>query len=405
MTESKAARLPAHKKKKKKILVSLIAKSNMDMLFLIIIMTLLTIGIVMMFSASYVSAKYSSVTGHDAFFYLKRQVRSAIIGIVLMLIVANIDYRFYRKRWIAYAILGICVMLLIYVLLNPMIIEGKENFKRWIKVPGLGQFQPSELAKLGLIMFCAWGMSEKRKTIRFPHEWMDTIPYIVVTGIFCLLVMLENHLSGTILVFCIGLCMIFLGGSIKIRYYLIAGVVLVCVAAVMIIERDFLPSYIQQRLSSWLDSDTGADSSRWQINQSLYAIGSGGLFGVGLGNSKQKHLYLPEPQNDFIFAVVCEELGFIRAMLIILLFVLLVWRGFVIAMRSKDRYGSLLVMGIIFKIGLQTALNICVVTGVLPNTGISLPFFSYGGTALMMLLVEMGLVLSVSRYSKLRRHN
>jgi cell division protein FtsW len=182
-----------------------------------------------------------------------------------------------------------------------MIIEGKESFKRWIKVPGLGQFQPSELAKLGLIMFCAWGMSEKSKSIRFRHEWMDAIPYIVVTGIFCVLVMLENHLSGTILVFCIGLCMIFLGCSIKIKYYLIAGGILVFVAAIMIMERDFLPSYIQDRLSSWLDPDSGADSSRWQINQSLYAIGSGGLFGVGLGKLKTEASVFARTAERFYF--------------------------------------------------------------------------------------------------------
>ncbi|HZJ78716.1 MAG TPA: putative peptidoglycan glycosyltransferase FtsW [Clostridia bacterium] len=400
MGQSRSSRLP--QQRKKKTFAGLFAKSDFDVLFLIIVMTLLTIGIVMMFSASYVSAKYSSITGHDALFYLKRQVRSAVLGIVIMLVIANIDYKLYKKRWVAFTILGVCLVALIYVLINPMTIEGKESFKRWLKIPGFGQFQPSEIAKLGLIMFCAWGLGRNKKRKNTPHQWVDTLPYVAVTAVFCVLVMLENHLSGTILVFCIGLCMIFLGGSIKMKYYFIAGIALVAIAAFIILERDFLPSYIQDRLSSWLDPDSGAASSRWQINQSLYAIGSGGLFGVGLGNSKQKHLYLPEPQNDFIFAVVCEELGFFRALLIIILFVLLVWRGFVIAMRSKDRYGSLLVMGIIFKVGLQTALNICVVTGVLPNTGISLPFFSYGGTALMILLLEMGLVLSVSRYSKLR---
>ena len=146
-----------------------------------------------------------------------------------------------------------------------------------------------------------------------------------------------------------------------------------------------------------------ATTARWQTNNSLYAIGSGGLFGTGLGNSKQKHLYVSEPQNDFIFAIVCEELGFIRAVGIILLYVLLVWRGVVIGLRAKDRFGAMLAMGIVFQVGLQTALNIAVVTDTLPNTGISLPFFSYGGTSLMMLLVEMGIVLSVSRYSRIEK--
>ena len=170
-----------------------------------------------------------------------------------------------------------------------------------------------------------------------------------------------------------------------------------------VLNPQLLEKYAGARITAWLDKSYDPKGARWQTNNSLYAIGSGGLFGTGLGNSKQKHLYVSEPQNDFIFAIVCEELGFIRAVGIILLYVLLVWRGVVIGLKAKDRFGAMLAMGIVFQVGLQTALNIGVVTDTLPNTGISLPFFSYGGTSLMMLLVEMGIVLSVSRYSRIEK--
>ena len=220
--------------------------------------------------------------------------------------------------------------------------------------------------------------------------------FLAVIAVVCGLVAAENHLSGTILLGGIGIAMTFLGGVNKKWYIFFIGAGIL-VATLLIANMEVLPGYIQERLKSWLDEDYNPTGSRWQTNQSLYAIGSGGLFGTGLGGSKQKHLYLPEPHNDFIFAIVCEELGYIRTLGIILLFALFVFRGFYIGLRSKDRFTSLVVMGITFQVGLQTVLNIGVVTGMLPNTGISLPFFSYGGTALITLMVEMGIILSASR--------
>ena len=213
---------------------------------------------------------------------------------------------------------------------------------------------------------------------------------------------LENHLSGTILMFSIGVAMMFFG-EVKMRWFVIGAVAVIAVVVFFVIFPDKLPSYAAKRITAWLDKDFDPFGARWQTNQSLYAIGSGGFLGAGLGNSKQKHLYVSEPQNDFIFSIVCEELGFIGATAIIILFGLLVWRGFVIAMKARDRFGALLAMGLVFQVGLQVALNIAVVTDTVPNTGISLPFFSYGGTSLMILLMEMGIVLSVSRYSRVRK--
>ncbi|MBO4446415.1 MAG: FtsW/RodA/SpoVE family cell cycle protein, partial [Clostridia bacterium] len=187
------------------------------------------------------------------------------------------------------------------------------------------------------------------------------------------------------------------------KWFILAGIAVIAVAIIVIIKPSILPAHAQPRITAWLDKDYDPQGVRWQTNNALYAIGSGGWFGVGLGNSKQKQLYVSEPMNDFIFSIVCEELGIIGAAIIIILFVLLVWRGFYIATKTDDRFASLLALGLSFQIGLQAALNIAVVTDVLPNTGISLPFFSYGGTSLLMLLGEMGLILGVSRYANIKK--
>ncbi|MBQ6624880.1 MAG: cell division protein FtsW [Clostridia bacterium] len=363
----------------------------LDSWFLILVMALLTIGTIMMFSASYV---YASYYRNDSFWFLKRQMIFVIGGIALMLLVSKVKLDFYKKY--ALVIMGVAVALLIIVLFYHTNVEGSnESFKRWIRVPLIGiTFQPSDFAKIGLIIFLAFIIDNNRK--RIETDWKYMFFFLAIIGAVCFLVILENHLSGTILLAGIGIAMTYLGG-VKKGWYVVFISVIVIVAIVAISNMEYLPGYIQERLKSWLDEEYDPSGSRWQTNQSLYAIGSGGLFGTGLGGSKQKHLYLPEPQNDFIFAIVCEELGYIRTVGIIILFALLIWRGFVIGMRSKNRFSSLVVMGIMFHIGLQTSLNIGVVTGMLPNTGISLPFFSYGGTALTMLLIEMGIVLSASR--------
>jgi len=396
-----------------------LAEGGFDVPFLIIVLVLLTIGLVMLFSASYTYAYYN--TKGDSTFFFKRQLIFAIMGLVAMFIASKIKYEYFKA--LATILLPISYLLLVIVLfVSPP--PGYDDFHRWITIPGFGTFQPSEVAKLGLVLFLAWDIDKNYKAINsrqlstakfaigFNQNRNSRIKihrstnyaflYTLVIGSMCALVYLENHVSGTVLLFALGVMMLFLAGFNK-KWFIIAVAFVVVVATIVIIKPEILPGHASVRIDAWLDKDFDPMGKRWQTNQALYAIGSGGFFGVGLGNSKQKHLYVSEPQNDFIFSIVCEELGFIGATVIIILFILLVWRGFVIAMRAKDRFGALLAMGLVFQVGLQAALNIAVVTDTIPNTGISLPFFSYGGTSLLMLITEMGMVLSVSRYSRISK--
>ncbi len=380
----------------------LFAKGGFDIIFLILVCVLLTIGIIMMFSASYISAKYSYKTNYDALYYFKRQAIFAVLGVALMLAVSKINYNMFRD--IAPYLFGISLILLLLVLIHPATIEGKDNIKRWLQIPIIKMnIQPSEIAKFGLIMFLAWSFERHQKLLEV-YGTKASLAYIGIVGMFALLVYMEDHLSGAILMAGIGVIICFLGGT-DWRIYAI-GIVVVALAVIIVISapEKIIKGYMAERINSWLVKDYEDTGSRWQTNQSLFALGSGGFFGLGLGNSKQKYLYLPEPQNDFIFAIVGEELGFLGCTIIIILFGLLVWRGFAIAMKSRSTFGRLLAMGIVTQIGLQVILNIMVVTDTLPNTGISLPFFSYGGTSLMMLLFEMGVVLSVSRSSRINKN-
>ncbi len=396
--------------KRKKKLRDCFSTGPLDITFLTLVIALLAIGIVMMFSASYINAWYdSSVTvKNDPYYYVKNQLLFAAIGIALMIAVSFINPSIFRDA--SGTIMVISLLLLLAVLAFPYEIPGKEEFKRWLYIPVVGSFQPSEIAKLAIVMFLAFSMERHHKLVE-KHWWM-IIPYVLFVGLVCLLVYLENHVSGTILILGIGVATIYFGG-VRIHWAIYAiGIVGIAVAAIWFVMNadDILKGYASERIRIWLKLLTGEEltaaetrGSGWQSLQSLYAIGSGGLFGLGFGNSKQKHMYLPEPQNDFVFAVVCEELGFVRAILIIALFILLVARGFVIGLRARTRYEAMLAMGISFQVGLQAALNIAVVTATAPNTGISLPFFSYGGTSLVMLLVEMGIILSISRNSERKK--
>ena len=389
----------------KRKIKDLFAKGSMDITFFALVIALVTIGIIMMFSASYVNAMYDADAKYDAFYYFKRQLIYAIVGIVLMLIVSRVKTEVFREA--STVIMIIAVILLVYVLINPVIIPGKEDFKRWIAVPFIKRFQPSEVGKLAIIMMIAFSTERYHKWVE--KSFVTVIPYVIFILLVCLLIYLENHVSGTLLMFGIGIATLYFSG-IRIPWYIYAGIIaLVVFAGIYFVfnAETFLEDYAGERIKMWLKilnqeelTEEEIRDSGWQSLQSLYAIGSGGLFGLGFGNSKQKHMYLPEPHNDFVFAVVCEELGFLRAILIILLFIFLVARGFIIGLRARSRYEAMLAMGISFQVGLQSALNIAVVTSTVPNTGISLPFFSYGGTSLIMLLIEMGMVLAVSRNSE-----
>ena len=368
------------------------AEGNLDVTFLLIVLALLTAGLIMLFSASYSYAYYQK---GNSMHYITRQFIFAVVGIAAMLIVSRIDFNCYRT----WAILGIflSLFLLILVLFWP---EYKEGFKRWIHYKKKLSFQPSEVAKIGIVLFYAWACEKWHK--RLKSDWKIQVGFIALAGLFSLLVFLENHLSGAILMALLSVVMLFIGGLNK-WWFIVLGVVAVLGILLLITKPELLKAYMGERITAWLDKDYDPTGARWQTNQSLNAIGSGGLLGQGLGESKQKHMYVSEPQNDFIFAIVCEELGFVGAAVILILFALLVWRGFVIAMRCRSRFGAAVAMGIVFQVGLQTVLNIFVVTDTMPNTGISLPFFSYGGTSLLMLLAEMGMVLAISRHSDIEK--
>ena len=378
-------------RKKKKFLY---AQGGFDIPFLIILLSILVIGLVCLYSASYVYAFYNN--NGDSFFYIKKQLIFAALGIVAMFALSFVDYhRWHRFAWILWVF---SILLLGVVLLMP----AQSGIHRWIRIPGVGQFQPSEVAKFSLILLFSHLISLNYKRIRtFTGGFLPLLGILMMT---CGLVFLEPHLSGTILICMLGLVLMFVGGC-RLRYLFL----IVLLGASAVFFAIFVLHYEQERIDVWLHSlevytrDAAGRNEAWQTVQSLFTIGSGGLLGQGLGNSRQKHLFLPEPQNDFIFAVVCEELGFIGAALILLLFALLIWRGFVIAMNAPDKFGSVLAIGLTAQIGIQVILNIAVVTNSMPNTGISLPFFSYGGTSLVMLLAQMGIVLAISRQSRLKK--
>lgn len=362
-----------------------------DVPFFALTLIILAIGLVMLFSASY---PYSYFESGNSYHYFSRQLIFAVAGVAAMLIISKLNYKIFKAAMPA--LLGITLILLVIVLFHHTSISSEEGeaFRRYIPVGSLFTFQPSDIAKFTLIVTLAAYISAvapKMHTFKFGIM----IPAAVI-AVFCILILLENHLSGTIIVGVIGISLMFAGGSDKKLF--IIGIALVAAAAFLVFQfPQIMPEYVQEKLKAFTDKSYEPLDARWQTNNSLYAIGSGGFFGLGLGNSKQKYLYVSEPQNDFIFSIVCEELGFFGATVIILLFVALIVRAFKIALKINDRFASLVVIGIATQLGVQVALNILVITDSIPNTGISLPFFSYGGTALMMLLAEMGVVLGISR--------
>ena len=374
----------AGKARKKRIRAE---RNGIDLTFLFLVLILLSIGLIMMFSASYASSYYE--TG-DSFYYIKRQLLFAVVGVVMMLAIANIDYHILHR--FAFLIYAGTLFLLVVVLIVPT----REDAKRWINL-GFTTFQPSELAKFAIVLIFAHLISVNYERMKNPRY--GVWPFLVLLGVVVMLMLLEPHLSGTILIVSIGVVMMFVGGT-DLKWFMLGGV-LIGVAIVAAVLIPGVVPYAMDRLQYWIDPWSDPQNKGFQTIQSLYAIGSGGLMGVGIGNSRQKHLYLPEPHNDFVFSVVCEELGFIGATLIILLFVLLIWRGYVVAMRCRDRFGSMLAVGLTTQVGVQTVLNIAVVSNTIPNTGISLPFFSYGGTALLKLLCEMGVILTHSRQTNI----
>ena len=365
------------------------ARGPLDLPFLLLTLLLLGIGLIMLLSASFPSAQMEG----DPLAYFKRQAVFAALGLFAMFWVSKINYQ--RFRGLAKMAIIVSLVLLVLVAI-PGIGIWRKGARRWLGIPGTSfQFQPSEIAKLGIIVYFSATIAKKReKMLTFRS---GILPYGALLFIIAVLMALEPHLSGMILLLGIGAVLMVVGG-IDWRW-VAAGVTAAGGGLYLMLFTDLMEKigYNSDRITTWRDAFWDARDKSYQMAQSLITIGSGGLLGVGLGKSRQKFMFLPEEHNDFIFAVVCEELGLVGATLIMVLFALLIIRGYWLAIHARDRFGSLLVVGVTTQIALQTFLNIAVVTGLIPATGISLPFFSYGGTALAIQLVEVGVVLSVSR--------
>lgn len=419
MAEAKKQKSPK-KRKLGNIRTNFIQQGSFDVVFACIVLLLFTVGIIAMYSASYAYANYNR---GDANTFFVSQLQNAVIGFLAMAVISKIDYKILNGRLAVFAYIA-TVIVLVYTLIYNFGSDAETS--RWIYIGPL-QVQPSEFAKFTLIVIMAYMICVMKNALRAPRgkvgrftpekdgltPWETKIfsfartPFTacvllaVVAFSYFALVLLEKHYSAAILLMLMAICMTWLSGTKKLYFAAVFGAI-GAVVALVIIKPEILEGFgfAASRIMAWLDKDNPIYlENRRQTVNGLYAIGSGGLFGVGLGNSKQKQLYIPEPQNDFVFPVFCEEFGFIGAALVIILFAALICRGFVIASKCKNYFGSLLVMGIMIQVALQVIINICVVTDLIPNTGMALPFFSYGGTALLVLLSEMGFVLSVSRES------
>ncbi len=368
-------------------------KGSVDRTFLILVLILICFGSVMVFSASY--AYSMSKNDGNGYAYITRQIQNVLLGLGVMFVLSHIlDPHFLRKN--AGKLYGITIALLLLVLAIGTIGGGA---KRWIMIAGFS-VQPSELAKATLVFLLAAHFERHSEKITAPKSTRESIIYglvqpLIYTGIICLLVVLERHLSGTIIIFLIGIAMMWAGGT-SAKAILIPGAVGSAILGILAV----LIPYTKRRIDIWLNPEHDITGDGWQTIQGLRAIGSGGLLGLGPTNSRQKHMYVSQPQNDFIYSILCEELGFVGAVSVIVLFILLIVRGYRIAKRTPDIFSSLVVIGIVSKIGIQAAFNIGVVTNLIPNTGISLPFFSYGGSSTIVLLAEMGVILSISRFSR-----
>ena len=361
-------------------------RGPLDLPYLLLVLMLVGVGLIMLFSASFPSAYYEK--GNPAY-YLIRQGAFALFGIFWMFVIGKMNYERYRAVARIALIGSIILLVLVLIVGTGQLTHGAQ---RWIRMGPL-QFQPSELAKVGVILYFADSISKKRDRMATFREGI--LPYAGILATIAILMGLEPHLSGMVLLLGIGAVMMYVGGIRN--YWVFAGFVVVAFVAYAFATG--LITYNSSRIDIWLDpfNEEWMRDKGYQIRQSLLSIGSGGLFGVGLGKSRQKFLFLPEEHNDFIFSIICEELGLVGATIIMVMFALLIIRGYWIALHARDRFGSLLAVGVTTQIALQVFLNIAVVTNLIPNTGISLPFFSYGGTALAVQLAEVGIVLSVSR--------
>ena len=376
------------RKKVKK--VSNFVNNQFDFTLCITVLVLLAMGIIMILSASAPSAL--STTG-DSYTYVRKQFAFAIVGVVLMFIISKIDYRFYKKYyWLIYHASWIILLLV----LVPGLGVSVKGATRWVNL-GFTQFQPSELTKIGLIIFYAGYLSDhKSELTNFKKGFFKPLCFVVPP--IGILFLVQNHLSVSLVIGIITITMMVMAGC-KMSHFVNTGIVGVSsiFGVIGLLQMSGKGGFRLDRIATYFDPWADAQGTGYQMVQSLYAIGSGGFFGVGLGESKQKYLYIPEPHNDFIFAILAEELGFIGCVFVIAMFAIFIWRGILIAMKAPDMFGSLIAIGITTLIGAQAIINIAVVTASIPTTGIALPFFSYGGTALLILLCNVGILLNISR--------
>lgn len=380
--------------KKKENEINFFTKGSPDFILIIVVAILLALGLIMVLSAS--SATALSESG-DSYAYFKRQITAAIVGVVAAFICSKIDYRIYRKfKWIMYVVV---VALLFLVGISSM---GRTagGATRWIRIGGFN-FQPSEVAKLVFILFYASLLTDLKQKDKIKSFWWGCLfPLMFLIPVVISVLILQNHFSATLIICGVSVIQMLIAGT-KLVHFVILGFIGMAGLGVFVgiksSGKTSSNSFRITRIQTWLDPWSDMTGSGWQIIQSLYAIGSGGLFGLGLNQSKQKYLYLPEPQNDFIFAVLAEELGYVGCLAVIILFLVFIWRGILIAMRARDTFGSLIAIGIVSLIGIQAIINIAVVTNTIPVTGMELPFFSYGGTAILVNLTAVGILVNISK--------
>ena len=373
-------------------------KGDMDGALFAIVIALLVIGITMMFSASYPAALQD---GEKGTFYAFKQMKFAFIGLVAMFVISFVDYHWLQSLAISGSAFVVSLILLGLVLV-PGIGKTVNGATRWIEIGSSLQFQPSELMKISIVLF--FSTLIVKNASRMNTIWYGIVPFLIMLGLVAALMMAEPHLSGTIIICVLAMMLLFVGGAKPIHLAIVCGVAALALGLVVFVLIKIKGmGYFEVRVSGWLHpfKEDYMKKETWQTCQSLIAIGSGGMFGLGLGASRQKYGYLPEAQNDFVFSILCEEFGVVGAATVILLFCLLIFRGLYVAAKANDKFGMLVAVGLTMHIGLQALLNIAVVSNAIPNTGISLPFFSYGGTALVMQLCEMGILLNISRHAKL----
>lgn len=363
-------------------------KKACDYPILFSVLLLISIGIIMVFSASY---NYAIDNYHDGYYFFKHQLMWAVLGFAVMVFMMNYDYH-KLERWAKPSLIfSILLLLLVFI---PGVGATLNQATRWIKV-GPVTVQPAEIAKIALVLYMANSLSQKNEAVKTFSKGI--VPYLLIAGIFFVIIVQQPNLSTALTIVIICLIMLFVAGTNLGQLGLLVGGAGVA-AAYVLLSGIISDTYWYKRITSFLDPFQDPTDTGYQVVQSLYALGSGGLWGVGLGNSRQKQFYLPIPQNDFIFSIIGEELGFIGATAILLLFLFLIWRGLRVAITAKDSFGRLLATGIVTIVAVQVIMNVAVVTSSMPPTGVPMPFISSGGSSLVISMASMGILLNISKY-------